>query len=169
MIHVLVDIDETILSVGEGINAKTSAVMFKKVFGVKGHEEMIDNVGKTERGIISEVLEKLHSPVSEIPEEAYQVWAQATSEQFIDHPVKVLPGIPEFLTNLSNNQNIKLGLLTGNSSERAEAKLKSAGIDNFFKDGDGSLRGVFGEMAPKRAVSALRRLNRSAFVLVNPL
>ena len=151
MIHVLVDIDETMLSVGEGINAKTSAVMFKKVFGVEGHEEMIDNVGKTERGIISEVLEKLHSPVSAIPKEAYQVWAQAMREQFIDHPVKVLVGIPEFLTSLSNNPNIKLGLLTGNSPERAEAKLKSGNLDGFFRDPNTSqLNGVFGSMVPRR-------------------
>lgn len=33
MIHVLVDIDETMLSVPEGINAKASAIMFRRVFG----------------------------------------------------------------------------------------------------------------------------------------
>ena len=151
MLHVLVDIDETMLSVGEGINAATSAVMFKRAFGVEGHEEMIDNVGKTEMGIIHEVLEKAHSPVSQIPEEAYQVWAQAMSEQFKDHPVKVLPGIPEFLTTLSSNPNIKLGVLTGNSSERAEAKLKSGNLDGFFRDPNtNQLTGVFGNMAPRR-------------------
>ena len=151
MIHVLVDIDETMLSVGEGINAKTSSVMFKKVFGVDAHEEMINNVGKTEMGIILEVLEKVHSPVKEISEEAYRVWAQAMSEQFIDHPVKVLPGIPEFLTTLFNNPNVKLSLLTGNSPERAEAKLKSGNLDRFFRNpSSGQLTGVFGNMAPKR-------------------
>src|SRR3989344_6157369 len=159
MIHVLVDIDETMLSVGEGINAKTSSVMFKKVFGVDGHEEMIDNVGKTEMGIIQEVLEKVavkKTPEQEysfaqIPEEAYQVWAQAMSEEFKDHPVRVLPGMVEFLTALSQNPNVKLGLLTGNSPERAEAKLKSGNLDGFFRDPEtGQLNGVFGNMAPKR-------------------
>ena len=61
MVHVLIDIDETILSVPEGINAKASAVMFKQVFGIDAHEELIDNVGKTEMGIIQEVLEKVKS------------------------------------------------------------------------------------------------------------
>lgn len=159
MIHVLVDIDETMLSVGEGINAKTSGVMFKKVFGVDGHEEMIDNVGKTEMGIIQEVLEKVaikkapeqESSFAQIPEEAYQVWAQAMNEEFKDHPVRVLPGMVEFLSALSKNPNIKLGLLTGNSSERAEAKLKSANLDGFFRDPDThQLNGVFGNMAPRR-------------------
>lgn len=159
MIHVLVDIDETMLSVGEGINAKTSSVMFKKVFGVDGHEEMIDNVGKTEMGIIQEVLEKVsikktpeqESTIAQIPEEAYQVWAQAMSQEFQEHPVRVLSGMVEFLTALSKNPNVKLGLLTGNSPERAEAKLKSGNLDGFFRDPNtGQLNGVFGNMAPKR-------------------
>ncbi len=151
MIHVLVDIDETMLSVPEGINAKTSSVMFKKVFSLNAHEEMIDNVGKTEMGIITEILEKLHSPVTEIPEEAYGMWAQAMSEEFNNRPVRVLPGIVEFLTALSKNPNVKLGLLTGNSPERAEAKLKSGNLDGFFIDSNTSqLNGVFGNMASKR-------------------
>lgn len=160
MIHVLVDIDETALSVPEGINAKTSAVMFKKVFGVDAHEEMIDNVGKTEMGIIQEVLEKVratkstaeHEPsVVEVPNEAYSVWGQATAQELKDHPARVLPGIPELLTALSKNPNIKLGLLSGNSPQRAEAKLKSAQLDTFFRDPEtNQLIGVFGDMAPKR-------------------
>lgn len=160
MIHVLVDIDETILSVPEGINAKASSVMFKRVFGVDAHEEMIDNVGKTEMGIIQEVLEKVgiiqratgqESPVTEVPDEAYIVWAQATGQELKNHPVWVLPGIPEFLTSLSKNPNVKLGLLSGNSPWRAEEKLKSAQLDTFFRDPDTKqLNGVFGNMAARR-------------------
>lgn len=129
MIHVLVDIDETMLSVPEGINAKASSVMFKKVFGVDAHEELIDNVGKTEMGIIQEVLKKVgvrnnriteqEPSVSLVPDEAYIVWAQATGQELKDHPVRVLPGIPELLTALSKNPNVKLGLLSGNSPQRA--------------------------------------------------
>ena len=48
MLHVLIDIDETILSVPEGINARASSLMFKKVFNLDADESMIDNVGKTE-------------------------------------------------------------------------------------------------------------------------
>ena len=46
---------------------------------------------------------------------------------------------------------MKLGLLTGNSSYRAEAKLNSARLDTFFRDPETQiLIGVFGEMAMKR-------------------
>ena len=160
MIHILVDIDETILSVPAGINAKASAVMFNRVFAIDAHEEMIDNVGKTELGIIKEVLEKVgvkkrtaeqESSSIEIPSEAYRVWADATSEELRIHTPRILPGIPELLTTLSKNPNVKLELLSGSSTERAEAKLKSVNLDGFFRDSETNrLRGVFGEIGPKR-------------------
>ncbi len=160
MIHVLIDIDETILSVPEGINVKASAVMFKQVFGIDAHEELIDNVGKTEMGIIQEVLEKVkakertpgqETSLVEVPEEAYRVWGEATSQELKDHPPRVLPGILELLTALSKNPEVKLGLLTGNSPERAEAKLKSAQLDAFFRDKEtNQLSGVFGDNTSRR-------------------
>lgn len=160
MIHVLVDIDETMLSVPEGINAKASSLMFKKVFGIDAHEELIDNIGKTEMGIIQEVLEKVGTnqrvtkqepSVIEVPDEAYKVWAQATGQELKDHPVRVLPGIPEFLIALSKNPKVKLGLLSGNSPYRAEEKLKSAHLDTFFREPDTQqLNGVFGNLVARR-------------------
>ena len=150
MVHVLFDIDETMLSLPKGINAKTSSVMFKKVFGVDANEEMIENIGKTEVGIIQEVLEKV-GVSQRVTEEAYKVWAQATEQEMKDHPARVLPGIPELLTALSKNPRIKLELLSGNSVWRAEAKLKSVHLDTFFRDPDTrQLNGVFGNMASTR-------------------
>lgn len=150
MIHVLVDIDETMVSVPPGINAKTSAVMFKKIYGIDANEEMIDNVGKTELGIIKEILIKFKIQDSVVPEEAYKVWAQALDEELARDPVQILPGMVEFLKTLSNNPEVNLVLLTGNSPWRAESKLKSAGFEKYFKDKNGNLKGVFGDMTPKR-------------------
>jgi phosphoglycolate phosphatase-like HAD superfamily hydrolase len=151
MIYALVDIDETMVSVPHGINAKTSAVMFKKVFGINAHEEMIDNVGKTELGIIQEVLAKFGLGDREISEETYKVWAEAMDAELKNDPVKILPGMTEFLEALSKNPNVKLFLLTGNSPWRAESKLKSAFFDKYFRDlVTGRLAGVFGNATPKR-------------------
>lgn len=150
MLHVLVDIDETMLSVQKGINAKASSVMFNKVFNINANEEMIDNVGKTEMGIIQEILDKVGLKMEVLPV-AYSVWGQETADQLRQHHPKVLEGIPELLIELSNNPQIKLGLLTGNSTARAEAKLHAAGLDLYFRDPKTQkLIGVFGEMAPKR-------------------
>lgn len=160
MIRVFVDIDETALHVPEGKNAKASSVMFKKVFGVDAHEEMVDNFGKTEMGIIQEVLKKVWSSqrtdeqepsIIGIPEEAYRIWAQATAKELREVPPQILPGISELLTSLSKNPKVKLELLSGNSIWRAEAKLKSVGLDEFFRDpATRQLNGVFGNMAQRR-------------------
>lgn len=154
VIHALFDIDETLLSVPKGINAKTSGVMFKKVFGVDTNEDIIDTVGKTEKGIIREVLEKIGSKnalTNEIPEDAYKIWAQAMKQELKKNPAFILPGVLELLKTLSKNPLVKLEFLTGNSPWRAEEKLKSAGIDNFFRDSEtNKLNGVFGNMAEKR-------------------
>src|SRR3989304_8761996 len=151
MVRVLFDINETILSVPKGINSKTSSVMFKKVFNVNASEEMIDNAGKTEMGIIQEVLQKVKRAIVEVPDEAYKAWAQAIGQEFKDHPVQVLPGIRKLLIGLSKNPKVKLGLLTGNSPWRADEKLKSADLDMFFRNqSTKQLNGVFGNMAPKR-------------------
>lgn len=160
MIHVLVDIDETAVSLQEGSNRRSSAVMFKDVFKIDADEELIDNFGKTEMGIIQEVLRKVGTSqakterepsIVEIPEEAYIVWAQATAQELKDHPARILPGIPELLNALSKNPKVKLGLLSGNNQWRAEEKLKAAGLDTFFRDPvTGQLNGVFGNMAERR-------------------
>lgn len=159
MIHVLFDIDETLLSVPKNINDKTSSAMFKKVFGVEAHEEMINNVGKTEEGIIKEILEKVgyksasteqEQAFFEVPEEAYKVWAQTTAQELKLHPVRILPGVEELLKALSKNLSVKLGLLTGNNPYRAEEKLKAAKLDSYFRDSNGKLIGAFGDIADKR-------------------
>ena len=42
MIHVLFDVDETIVTTKSGLNAQASAQMFKKVFNVDTNEETVD-------------------------------------------------------------------------------------------------------------------------------
>lgn len=150
MIQVLMDIDETMVSVPAGINALSSEKMFKKVFGVNAHEEMINNVGKTELSIILEVLAKVGIEIKEVLPEVYSVWAQTLKEELVHNPVHILPGIPEFLQALSVIPQVKLRLLTGNAPLRAMEKIASGGLDKFFLKPDKSLDGVFGNEAPKR-------------------
>ncbi len=161
MLHVIVDIDDTILTAQEGSNARTSAVMFRRIYGVNAHEDMIENKGKTELGIIREVLDHVtprgitpeHEPrFFAVPKEAHEIWTQAAIQEFKERPPKVHPGIPELLSSLSQNPDIRLQLLSGNSTTRAEAKLVAASLDSFFRKPEtGTLMGVFGEMAPRRS------------------
>ena len=56
----------------------------------------------------------------------------------------------ELLTELTSNKEIKLGILTGNSLWRAEAKLESAKLDQYFRDENGQLMGAFGNESEER-------------------
>lgn len=148
---VLLDIDQTLLKAPEEANRDASGVMFRTVFNQEVDEGSINNVGMTEMGIIRAVLEKARggsveqepSPI-EVPEEAYKVWGDAAREAMRIKPATVLPGVKEFLDELVKDKEVKLGLLSGNSPWRAEAKLVSAGLDHYFRDESGQLLGAFG-------------------------
>lgn len=151
---VLFDIDETILTTFPFLNPDSSKIMFEKVFGLKDtHEGLIYNFGKTEETIIKEVLQTVgyNKPVSpQTLQEAYKVWAQAAEDALKITPATLLPGIKELLTELAKKPEIKIGLFTGNSYWRAETKINSAKLEEFFVESGGKLKGAFGNEASDR-------------------
>lgn len=149
---VLFDIDDTLISAPPGRNKKSSNIMFKKVFNIDAHEEMIQNSGKTEKAIIEEVLALVlpDKIITEIPKEAYIEWANATAQLLKTDPATVLPGIKNILEELSKRNNTKLGLLTGNSPYRALAKIKAAELEKYFQNKNGTLKGGFGDASSSR-------------------
>lgn len=152
---ILFDIDETLLSCKGDANAKGSEKMFKEVFNIIANEEMVNHTGNTEKANIEKIIRlvKRLKPYEEveIPNKAYQVWAEGTGEVLEKYPPIVLPGIKELLESFSKNPNIIIGLLTGNSRLRSEVKLKAAGLDNFFMTEKKVLAGVFGDISNRRA------------------
>ncbi|MFH0773254.1 MAG: HAD hydrolase-like protein [bacterium] len=150
MIQILMDIDETMVSVPPGVNVLSSKKMFKKVFNVDAHEDLINNIGKTEMSIIPEVLLKVGVIIEKVPTKAYFIWSQTLRKELLLNPVRVLPGISEFLQALTLLPKVKLKLLTGNAPLRAMEKLSSGNIEKYFLKPDGSLDGVFGNEATKR-------------------
>lgn len=150
---VLLDVDETLLHAPSEANVPASAVMFKKVFGLNAHEEMIDNVGKTEKAIILEVLQKVMPKEKAanvtVLEDTHRAWADASIEVLQRKPAFILPGVLDLLHNLQAH-NIPYGILTGNNYWRAEAKLISARLDSYFRDKNGNIRGAFGNMTVNR-------------------
>jgi phosphoglycolate phosphatase-like HAD superfamily hydrolase len=154
---VLFDIDETILKMPSGADARASRVMFQNVFQLDESEKSIDNTAKTEVGIINEVIWKAQKvetgkpkPI-DIPNQAYKTWANATKLELSKTQPAVLPGIKEMLEHLYKNPDIRIGLLTGNSYWRSEIKLQSVDLDNYFRDEHGRLFGVFGNQRHKRS------------------
>ncbi len=150
-IFVLFDIDQTLLSrVANG-----SHDMFQNVFNLDASEDDVEHTGRTERHIITEVIRLFAPhllPLSEASfQTTYQAWAEATSIEVQANPPEVLPGIKELISLLQSQSQVVIGLLTGNATPRAEAKLKAAGIDHYFRHESGQLIGAFGHEAVDRA------------------
>ena len=106
---ILFDIDETLLSC-DTANVASSKQMFKKVFNIKATEKSIVTAGKTEKGIIEEVVRVVkqlpEDAEIDVPNKAYQVWAKEASIFLQKHPPKVLPGIVELLKYLEKQNGI---------------------------------------------------------------
>ncbi len=163
---VLFDIDRTITPRGPD----ASQTMFQTVFGIDLSENAIANAGKTELQIILEVLAVAHEipvtaqvSIEDIQQritqlesqlaQAFEMWGQETEkllQRLGSGEYQPLPGIVELLSQLKKHPHIILGLLTGNSPWRSEAKLKTAGVDHFFRNQRGLLQGAFGDKARKR-------------------
>jgi phosphoglycolate phosphatase-like HAD superfamily hydrolase len=75
-------------------------------------------------------------------------------ESINKHEVIVYPGIIEILVNLSDREDIKLGLLTGIVAKSAKIKLGSQNLNKFFEFGafgdDAPIRNLLPEVAQKR-------------------
>lgn len=150
MIYTLFDIDKTLLELKEGLDEASSGIMFQKIFGLKATEDQVLTYGKTEMYIISEVLKKFGKN-NTVPDVAYKTWGKELEKLLTSNKVKILPGISKLLENLLSNKNISLNLLTGNSTWRAEPKMKSVDLDRYFRDkNSGKLNGVFGELSKER-------------------
>jgi phosphoglycolate phosphatase-like HAD superfamily hydrolase len=159
MIHTLFDIDGTLLLVPRQVDKDSSSIMFKKVFQIDANEEMVDNSARPEKHIVTEVLKKFNILPKDKLISAYKAWGEAEVKLLRKQPGLIMPGMVSLLKKLHENKNISIKLLTGNSSFRAEAKLKSTGLDKYFRDPlSRKLVGVFGEEGNTREELLLKFL-----------
>ncbi|MCL1911488.1 MAG: HAD hydrolase-like protein [Leptospirales bacterium] len=144
---VLFDIDGTILNAGSA-GRKAFMQAAGEVFGSTGTMQKVDFQGRTDRYILEESFknsplrpEELNSKI-ELMKKAY---TEALGTTIYQYEAILLPGIKEALNELYKNQNIILGLLTGNFVESAFIKLARFGLDKFFS------LGAYGEDSTNRS------------------
>ncbi len=154
---VLFDLDHTLMHSPPGANARSSRVMFKECFGIDTTEDAVEKVGMTEWGLIEKVLsEKAMVSVEQedgrmkIQDRVYQVWANALEEECKGKVATLLDGMWELVNELANIKDVQLGILSGNSYWRSEVKLRSVGMDEYFRERTGKLVGAFGNEARTR-------------------
>jgi len=142
----LFDIDGTILNCNKaGKHSLIQACL--DIFGTIGKMEVVDFQGKTDPLILTESLSAMGFSDDIIRNGTGKLKEKYFShlrENIIKYNTVIMPGIPVLLDALSKQENIILGILTGNFRQSAEIKLAAAGVENYFRFG------AFGDDAPNR-------------------
>lgn len=133
---VLFDIDKTLLKSSVG-RKKIFSSAFKEVYGIDTTIDIIQYSGMTDQQIIFETLkinglkeEEIKSKLDLCMEKMIDTFNETiNNDEFI-----VLLGVKELLKVLNDN-NVLVGLVTGNLEPIARGKMKKIGLNHYFKVG----------------------------------
>ena len=151
----LFDIDGTLIdSAGAGVQGLHR--VFKEQFGRTDDFRGIEIAGRTDSGIVHQILRKAGV---EPNEQRTRIFLEQYLKHLVDTlPVcrgRVLPGIDELLRRLQRNRQLVVALLTGNMEGGARLKLEHYGLWKFFEFGafadDHHDRNQLGHFARERA------------------
>ncbi len=151
----LFDIDGTLIdSGGAGIQALRDVL--RERFGILNDLQGIEIAGRTDRGIVHQILRQQQIPLSDENVSSFlDLYAEFLARELPLRKGKLLPGVQELLSRLEQRPQNVLALLTGNIRRGAELKLDHYGIGNFFEFGafadDHHDRNELGAFAQKRA------------------
>ncbi len=129
---VLFDIDGTILRSG-GVGRIAMERALTRVFGSSGSREYHYD-GKTDRQIVRDLMRLEGLDDAEIDarmDELLESYLEGLHEELASgrRTVHVFEGVRELLNELERNEQIVLGLLTGNIEHGASSNLRAAVID----------------------------------------
>lgn len=129
----LFDIDGTLIRGGGAGHAALSHAL-AEVFGYTGSTESIEFRGRTDPGIIRDLLTLAGlEPTPQRQEQLKAAYLAALPRTLRERSGVLLPGVPALLEALRDRAG--LGLLTGNSRAGAKHKLSYFGIDHHFAFG----------------------------------
>ncbi len=149
------DIDGTLVNTGHaGVHSLMRIV--RERFSANDDLRDIEIAGKTDRAIVSDILEKYGEPTTDENIRAFAAdYIAGLRDELPRRNGKVLPGVLDILNRTSRRADIVLGLLTGNLHEGAKLKLEHYGLWHFFEFGafadDHHDRNELGAFARRRA------------------
>ena len=160
---ILFDIDGTLLECGPQVRPILAEIL-TGVFGTAGNVETYDFAGRTDPGIVLDLLTEAGIPEEEILArlpEAKRRYAERLERGLDRERMRLLPGVLEVLEDLSRREDVALGLLTGNWEPGARTKLSRFDLNRFFDFGAFGCDGVNRSDLPPVALDrAERRLGR---------
>lgn len=134
---ILFDIDGTLLECGPQVRPILAEVL-AGVYGTAGGVETYDFAGRTDPGIVLDLLTGAGVSKEEILAglpEARRRYAERLERVLDRQRMRLLPGVLEVLEELSRREDIALGLLTGNWEPGARTKLSRFDLNRFFDFG----------------------------------
>jgi len=134
---VLFDIDGTLLRVGK-INRQSLIDALTAVYGTEGSARSHNFSGKMDSVIIYEVLKHAGLDEEHIEkrfDEVKRTYIELFRKQSRREDIELLKGVPPLLEELSRQNDVMLGLLTGNFEGSGRHKLRLPAIDHYFPFG----------------------------------
>jgi phosphoglycolate phosphatase-like HAD superfamily hydrolase len=153
MYAVLFDIDGTLIRTG-GAGQLAFAQAFREEFGVEKLSGDVPFAGRSDRAIALDLM-RLHAvpPTPDHWERFRACYLRHLPAALALRPGAVLPGVVEFIDALEAQGGVAQGLLTGNVSAGARAKLTHYRLAERFAFGG------FGDVATDRAQIAAEALS----------
>jgi phosphoglycolate phosphatase-like HAD superfamily hydrolase len=162
---ILFDIDGTLLECGPQAREILSGVI-QEIYGRTGSIDWYDFAGRTDPGILLDVLRHAGLEEPEIVERIPEVRARyaARLEERLDAGrMRLLPGVAEHLDALAGRDDVVLGLVTGNWEPGARTKLSRFDLNRFFDFGAFGCDAVNRADLPPLALERAERLTGRRF------
>jgi phosphoglycolate phosphatase len=154
---ILFDIDSTLINTG-GAGVQALKLASKKRFGIDYNLSGIEIAGRTDSGIVRQILAKHEvQPTDKELRRFFDIYLGLLAQQLPICKGRVLPGIVDLLERLETRPHTTLGLLTGNLARGAQLKLEFYGLWKYFPFGafadDHHDRNELGAVACTRALA----------------
>ncbi len=163
---VLFDIDGTLLSCGPQVRPIFASALVE-VFGTAGDVDAYDFTGRTDPGIVLDLVTGAGVPEEEVRaglprmRELYTGRLDAALER---DGMRLLPGVVEILERLEEREDVVVALLTGNWEPGAKAKLARFDLNRFFPFGAFGCDGVERSELPPVALDRAERARGRRFL-----